>query len=452
MLLRVLGLVQLSEFGHDEEGSPSIRARAGGGRAMEVSQRRKRLFGPLVQTTLLAGALVALYSGVELAGTKLSRWLQERKLIAGLQDTAPRNRRIVLEAMGKEDPGFAQPYLLEALKDPSPEVRLAAVPILANRGEDLAALIPVAAAATTDADDAVRQQAVKVLQILAARMRRGPFMVPSSAGADASTDLQHRSAIFSALRPLLADPSSEVRSGVVDALVQLGSDPEAVEALVASAADKDLGVRLTVARALLRIKGPDDPTAGRILVDVLADPEPIPERSQALQIIEGAGEGTRQKGVQAIAGLISGGDPLVVPDAIFCLSNSRLEGARPLLEKLLDDHDPSTRAAAAIGLLSIQDSNLASGMAGMLPPQGKLEPRLVAVLTEMIADKTLSQEWRMNALQRVHEVAPAMLSKATPGLLRQLGDAKLDVRHYALELLQAIIEDTRVEVPGVGEP
>ena len=40
------------------------------------------------------------------------------------------------------------------------------------------------------------------------------------------------------------------------------------------------------------------------------------------------------------------------------------------------------------------------------------------------------------------------MSKATPGLIVQLGDPSVDVRRAALELLQMILEDTRAEMPG----
>ena len=68
-------------------------------------------------------------------------------------------------------------------------------------------------------------------------------------------------------------------------------------------------------------------------------------------------------------------------------------------------------------------------------------------MIEMIADKTLSQEWRMDMLGRIKETAPAALAKATPGLIRQLGDSNANVRHAALELLTIIIDDTPAQMP-----
>ena len=41
-----------------------------------------------------------------------------------------------------------------------------------------------------------------------------------------------------------------------------------------------------------------------------------------------------------------------------------------------------------------------------------------------------------------------MVSKATPGLILQLGDPSVDVRRAVLELLQMILDDTLAEMPG----
>ena len=131
--------------------------------------------------------------------------------------------------------------------------------------------------------------------------------------------------------------------------------------------------------------------------------------------------------------------------------------ALPALEKLLDDPEPGTRATVVRAILQIEDNlspPAAGGMAawgvGRANPQrdDKLSPRLTAVMLEMIADKKLAQEWRMEIMGKIKEIAPTALAKATPGLIRQLGDSNADVRRAALDLLQIIIEDTPAELPG----
>ena len=66
----------------------------------------------------------------------------------------------------------------------------------------------------------------------------------------------------------------------------------------------------------------------------------------------------------------------------------------------------------------------------------------------MIAEKGLPRNRRNDACGRIQELAPAMVSKTTPGLILQLGGPSVDVRRAALELLQMILEDTRPRCPG----
>ena len=84
----------------------------------------------------------------------------------------------------------------------------------------------------------------------------------------------------------------------------------------------------------------------------------------------------------------------------------------------------------------------------ILAIEEKPSTRALAVLLEMISEKDLPQDWRNDALGRIRELNPKALSKATPGLILQLGDSSADVRRTAVELLQMIIEDTPAEMPA----
>ncbi len=75
-------------------------------------------------------------------------------------------------------------------------------------------------------------------------------------------------------------------------------------------------------------------------------------------------------------------------------------------------------------------------------------PRLNAVMVQMIADKSLPQEWRSDMLIKIKETAPTTLAKATPGLIRQLGDSDTNIRRSAMELLSLIVEDIPAEMPN----
>ena len=75
------------------------------------------------------------------------------------------------------------------------------------------------------------------------------------------------------------------------------------------------------------------------------------------------------------------------------------------LEKLLDDPESAARSSAVRAILEIED---------------KKSPRLMAVLLEMIADKSLTQEWRMDILGRIKETAPTLSreGRGSPKFLR----------------------------------
>jgi HEAT repeat protein len=138
-----------------------------------------------------------------------------------------------------------------------------------------------------------------------------------------------------------------------------------------------------------------------------------------------------------MANLLSQADSLVKQDVLACLGTlgPRARSTLPALEKLLNDREPDTRTAAMKAILDIEESR---------------SPRLITVMVGMISDKSLPQEWRMEMLSRINEIAPALLVKATPGLISQLGESDLKVRRGALELLSIILEDNHAEMPCQG--
>ena len=268
---------------------------------------------------------------------------------------------------------------------------------------------------------------------------------------------------------LLKDQSSDVRIQTARSLTVAGPDEASTSALIAAAGDSDRGVRLAIAEALLQLNGPDDRTAAKALCGLVADPGPVADRFQILKVLQRASEATQDQAMEALAGLLSHADPAVLPDLVACLGESgpRARAALPALEKLLDDHEPSTRAAAVMAIQAIDGAGTAMPGAGMsamigigtpgagaatgINATGKPSARVLAVLLEMIAERNLPQDWRSYAFGQIHELNPKALSKATPSLILQLGDPSTDVRHAALELLQMVIEDTPAEMPGPAE-
>jgi len=397
-----------------------------------MSRPRRKVFGPFFSWALLAWGLVAIYWGVEAARPRVLTWLEQRTILKALRSPDIQTRRGVVLGLEHRSPEFARAYLVEALGDPSIDVRLAACHSLAQHGHEPRTLIPVLAAA---ADDEKIETRIETARILSRIMALAASKVRATAADLASTADQARSDCESILHRLLKDRAPEVRAAAADSLGDAGFDPAAAAELIAAAGDPDRGVRLEIARALLRINGPGDRTAAGILTSLVADRQPVADRPQAMDLLLQASAETRNGAVLALVELLSHADPEVQPDVLACLgeAGSQVQAALPALEKLLDDPEPGTRAAAVRAILGIEPSK---------------NPRLTAVMLEMIADKSLAQEQRMDILGRLKEMAPGALARAAPGLIPQLGDSNSDVRRAALDLLSIIIEDTPAEMPN----
>ena len=104
-------------------------------------------------------------------------------------------------------------------------------------------------------------------------------------------------------------------------------------------------MRLEIARALLRINGPGDRTAAGILTRLVADLEPVGDRSLAMNVLLQASEETRNKAMLALGELLSHADLVVQPDVLASLGEAGPQArvALPVLEKLLEDPEPGTR-------------------------------------------------------------------------------------------------------------
>ena len=397
-----------------------------------MTRPRKRILGPFFYSALLAWGLVAIYGVVEVARPKVEMWLHQRAILQALRSSDTATRQGVVLKLEQESPAFARAYLVEALGDPSIDVQVAACRSLANHGYEPQTLIPVLA--VTAADEKIESR-LETARILSRIKALAASKVHSSADSQARAAVQVRSDSNAILYRLLKDRVPEVRAAAAGSLGKDGLDSSVAAELIAAAGDADRGVRLEIAQSLLRINGPGDRTAAGILTGLVADREPVADRSLAMKALLQASDETRNRAILALVELLSHTDPLVQPDVLECLGEAgpHARVALPALEKLLDDHEPGTRAAAARAILGMEESQ---------------NPRLTAVMIEMIADKTLAAEWRMDMLSRIKESAPTALGKASQELIRQLGDSNVNVRGSALELLSFIIQETRAEMPN----
>jgi HEAT repeat protein len=228
---------------------------------------------------------------------------------------------------------------------------------------------------------------------------------------------------------------SEVRIAAIQALRE-GGPVAAIEAeLAAVTHDPERAVRLEVARALLRVNGPADRTAGAILIGLAADREPVGDRADALAALRQASEQSQGRAIEAMVELLKRAGPVVRLDVVSCLNGAgpRAGIAVPALELLLEDAEPDVRTAALQAIFSIEEGT---------------NHRLIPAMVNLIGDPSMAQDWRTDLLNRVKEADPAALARATPALIRQLGDTSASVRRAAMELLSNILEDQAALMPS----
>ena len=248
-----------------------------------------------------------------------------------------------------EDDAFAVPLLAEAAHDPDEDVRIFACGCLVNKRAEPRLVMALLADAVGSASEEVRFRAAWLLN-------RVPFHIAGGKVTPLGTQAKEeamRKEIFALLHRLLDDRSVKVRAAAISTLGEFGADPAAAAALAAAANDKDQGVRLAAATTILRINGPDDPTAASILCGLVADPEPSAIRQAAVSnVVRLTSRKSQEQAIKTLAGMIPRVDPIVLPDVIDCLSAAGpiARVALPSLDKLLDDNEPHQPAQPRPGL------------------------------------------------------------------------------------------------------
>jgi HEAT repeat protein len=393
-----------------------------------MAARRKAISSPVFYAALLACGLVGLYYVVELGGPEVGRRFQKWTLRRALLSPDAQSRLGGVRAMEPQTPALTNDLLVEAASDPDMEVRLAACRILASRQTQHPLVVSVLSKAVEDPREKVRIDAAHIAGLIIAAEA---YHEKSTSAAPESSQVPEATAI---LCRVLKDSQVDVRSTAAEQLGRGGLGP-APDELVAAASDPDRGVRRAVANSLLRRNGPADPTAARLICALIADPKPVADRFEIMKLAQETSSENRERAVQALAGLIPKADVGVLPDVIACLGQyaPQSPAALKVLDRLLDDSELSTRASAAMAILAVDD---------------KPTPRLMVVLAQILTGKELPQDWRMDALGRLKETNPKALSTATQELVRQLGDKSPDVRHAALDLLSAVIDESPAEMPG----
>ena len=216
-------------------------------------------------------------------------------------------RERTLAALMKGHSQAVVPYLVEAARDPRREVRALASRHLTETGADVEVIVPLLVAAANDADDTIRLQAALAFDRIRWHVEfqaGGPITGSSVKG----TQTRSRVESIKALRLLLKDKVTPTRIAAADALGQFDADPGVAADLVAAAGDADRRLQLAAARALLKINGPGDPTAGRILVSLIGSRDPISDRMMTLEVVKSATAQVQGQAIAALASLLTEAD------------------------------------------------------------------------------------------------------------------------------------------------
>jgi HEAT repeat protein len=400
-----------------------------------MARARKKMFGPLFYSTLALALVATGAMQLESLRSKLAERQELERLVAALRETHPAGREAAAAELARRGDEVGVSRLLEATRDPRGEVRAVACRYLVESRADPLAVIPALTAAARDDQEAVRLEAACGV----GRITRSAARIAwPSAGARGGLTTGLRRQGLEVLVGLVKDRSDAVRAETADSLGAFSPDPAAAAALVAATGDPERAVRLAAARSLL-INWGRDRSAIRALLAIVADPEPIPDRAAALEALKVAGEEVLGQAVAAMAALLTCGDPAILLDVIDVLASlgPQARPALPALEGLVQDEDSGLLAVVGPAIAAIED---------------KGSPRSLAIFLKMIADPTAPFDQRLDAIDAVAEVKPAVLIEVTPRLIRQLGDPNRNVRCLANQLLAEIVPRTPAAMPQPAPP
>jgi HEAT repeat protein len=427
----------------------------------------------LLYSTLVVAVLAAMYPAswhVEQVLRRIEDRRQVASLVAMLRAAEPATRESAANRLVARGPEVSLPVLREAARDPRGEVRALACKFLVKVGGNPTETVPVLIAAAADGREDVRIEAARGLGLAAMSRPR-----PKGAGASPGGPGGWKAALWDdalrTVRRLLQDRAGLVRAEAAGALARFGLDPSGSADLTAAVDDGDRAVRLAAARALLEINGRDDPRAACALIALAASTDAVPDRPEALRVVRTMGEAVQDRAVAALAGLLTRGDPDILPDVLACLPEAgpRAKAAVPALEAMLDHAEPALRAGAAMAIVAIEspEDPQATGddtfgmpvmpvgagmgmMAGMIAPApaGRSNPRIASILARIVADAAVPRELREHALGMIRVADAPALAKASSDLVRQLADPDPNVRRTAIDLLSRIIDVAPAGLPG----
>jgi HEAT repeat protein len=337
--------------------------------------------------------------------------------IKKLKDPAPAARLAAIEKLRSRHDARAVEPLMACLADQDADVRKAVIEAL-SEFNDPRAIEPLIACLTTDD----RQAIIAAFEKLG-RARAGdrliahlqsketpPYM--SAAVIEALGDLRYPPAV-DALLPCLANESSEISNGAIDALSRIGAP--AVEPLIASLKDPKAQVRARAAEAL---GGISDARAVEPLIACLKNPG-LDQPAADGQDTSTSDESDDQKKARADE------DSEVRQKASEALGKLGKPAVEPLIA-CLDEKDPSVRSLAATALGQTHDARAVTP--------------LIAHMAELAGKDTTDEE--NSAGVNVHDsLRNALADLGEPAikpLLECLKDKDVHVQEDAADVLNQL--------------
>jgi HEAT repeat protein len=473
-----------------------------------MDRPRRKLFGPLFYWTAAIAVIVTIgcqfvihQSFIQQASQDLSSWLTQRSWIKSLSSPDASERELALKNLVAFGSSEVVPHLLRLAESTNALDRAQACRYLVDTAAGLDVVIPILATAARDSDRAVRSEAAQAFGCLVSRCSGVVFanhlaFVEVKSSHDQIPDHAKRlgsvahgtlatwapsllAKSVEALRVLLADADSDTRVIALASLWALSSgEPAVTNDLEKACSDPDRRVRIVAARALLAINGPDDPTAAKTLIELVASHEPIADRPAIGLALKMAGRSAQGQAVTALASLLTESDLAIHQDVIDCLVSlgEPARAAIPAIKKLLQHADPAQRAIAALAIATIDAAatnfqlpgrmgapGMMSGAAGGvgMPVTGgtftranalELGPEVVDTLLESLEDVSLPNELRMQILEFLIQNGSASTDRASGILIRQLGDPDPEVRAAALGMLGSIVTLQPARMPDPSVP
>lgn len=370
-----------------------------------MPERRKRLFGPLLYSTLALSvvavfAVIAMEALARLANAPPPmRPLDE--IVADLRSDQEDVSRRALADLFRTGESTAIDVLRDEAKSSRAEMRRRACASLVLMKLDPSPFLPVLVDLADDPDAEVRAEAARALGLLPAFAKRRAY--------------------YGLRLPQVLDDSE--RASAVAALRTLAKDDDSV-------------VQYEAARSWASVDPSEASGCWPVIVGLLAAPGASEWHLDLVKIF-------KRDRPALIGDLLSILEASLATDenialqhaAIECLMEIRdAKEALPMLLLRETSGQPAVRAAAGLARAAIQ---------------GPGTPEALTTLTHLIADTSLPIERRQTALNTLRATNPKNLAKATPGLIRGLADPNPNTRLETLNLIQQIIEDRPAELPSI---